>query len=124
MTKVGVIMHYIVIEFEGERVSFIVTETLKNVCFFSVFYYYCKKSTGFLPNKRRWMRILSAILALGFIIEVMGVLYFFATLESLLDNTDKICYKPIFIVLGFATFIMVYMFLAISILITRNVRRY
>ena len=121
---IGIILHYIVIEYEYERISFIVLETLKNTCFFLLFYYYCKKSTGYLPSKKHWMRLFGVLLVAGFAFEVAAVVAMFIVQEeSITQNTDKICKKPIFIVMNSIAYLMIYVFLTISVVISRNVRR-
>jgi len=72
-----VFSHYLIIDYAWERVSLIVLDTLKNFCFFSLFYYYCKKSTGFLPNKRNWMRLFGALLIGGFLMEITSTFIMF-----------------------------------------------
>ena len=119
---IGVIMHYIVIESGDESVSFIILETLKSICFFSVFYHYCKKSTGVLPNKKKWMKLFTALLFTSLFVEVTGIFYFTIHFKELFKDAGKICLSPIFLVLRGGSYIMIFVFLGIAISISRKVK--
>lgn len=120
----GVVMHYIVIDYEWERISFIVLETVKNICFFSLFYYYCKKSTGFLSNKKNWMRLFGVLLVGGFLMEIASTFIMFVEQGLVTKTGDLLCKKPIFIIMNGIAYIMIYVFIIIAGVISKNVKKF
>jgi hypothetical protein len=97
--------------------------TLQNICFFSVFYFYCKKSTGFLQNKKKWMRIFSFILIVGLCIELVETITIFIGESLFISPDDQICTQPIFIILRSGAYLMVFVFLFIAISISKNIKK-
>jgi hypothetical protein len=70
-----IVLHYIVIDYQWEKISFIIVETLKATCLFSLFHYYCKKvsAPGVLENRRNWMKLYKILLLLAYAIQIAGV---------------------------------------------------
>jgi hypothetical protein len=98
-------------------------ETVKNICFFSLFYYYCKKSTGFLPGKKQWMKLFGALLVGGFLGQITSTFIMFVE-QGLATKVDEaLCAKPIFIIMNGIGYTMIYVFVIIAIVISRNVKR-
>lgn len=119
-----VFFHYLIIDYKWERISFIVLDTIKNFCFFSLFYYYCKKSTGFLPNKRNWMRLFGALLVGGFLMEMTSTFIMFIEQGLVTKAGDALCAKPIFIIMNGIAYIMIYVFVIIASVISKNVKKF
>jgi hypothetical protein len=119
----GVFFHYIIVDFKWERVSFLVLEMIKNICFFSLFYYYCKKSTGFLPSKRNWMKLFGALLLAGFLMEIISTYIMFVEQGLSISQGEALCTKPIFIIMNGVAYVMIYVFLSITVVISRNVKK-
>ena len=81
--SLAVVMHYLVVNYEFERISFIILESLRDICFFTVFYTFSHQATKFLPSKHRWLRALTFILVTGFIFELLMMISLVLKSESI-----------------------------------------
>lgn len=115
-----VIVHYLVLAERLLVISFTLLETLKFFCFFLACQYYCKAALGFLPNRHKWLLFLRILILGGFSILLLGGV--FLILNGILaDKPDMLCHQPLFLVLRSGGEIVVYFFLVVGVVLTREI---
>ena len=70
------------------------------------------------------MRLFGALLLSGFLMEITSTFIMFIEQGLITNPRDQICKKPIFIILNGIAYVMIYVFLVISKIISNNVQKF
>jgi hypothetical protein len=120
--SVDVILHYLILDNSLLLYSFVLLETLKFLCFFLACHYYCKASLGMLPSKHKWLILLRIVILVGISILFFGGIYCIFN-GILTDKPDMLCHQPIFLVIRAGGEFVIYFFLVIGIVLTREIHK-
>ena len=117
-----VVIHYSFLEGMAETISFIFVEAMRFFCFFFVCYFFCKKASNILPQRKAWLQILRLFLIfnMGW---MFGSLLWLEIDYSVANKTEiSLCRTFLFMFIRVGGEFITFAFFIIGIIITYKVK--